>query len=145
MFGNEDIFKQFADGARNYSDTKPQTDTINVIKKQVKQDLDNFSTRFRLSKLKSQHTINIKQLIYRSTTIFISALARKYKTSANSSFDIIDEMAENKQITQNTADKLKFTIAIVCKIRLKAKISVRYGTPQFLLRSTVSWYGRLFL
>ena len=119
VFGNEDIFKQFADGAQNYCYTKPQTDITNDIKKQVKQDLNNFSTRFRLSNLKSQHTINIKQLVYRSTTIFISALARKHNISANSCFDIIDEMANNKQITQNTAEKLKFAIAIACEMRLR--------------------------
>ena len=119
VFGNEDIFKQFAEGARNYHATKSQTDTINDITQQVKQDLNNFSTRFRLSNLKSQHTINIKQLVYRSTTIFISALARKHNISANSCFDIIDEMANNKQITQNTADKLKLAIAIACEMRLR--------------------------
>ena len=119
VFGNEDIFKLFADGARNYHVTKSQTDTINDITQQVKQDLNNFSTRFRLSKLKSQHSINIKQLVYRSTTIFISALARKHKISANSCFDIIDEMANNKQITQNTGEKLKFAIAVACEMRLR--------------------------
>ena len=119
VFGNEDIFKQFVNGAQNYRDTKSLTDTINDIKKQVKQDLNNFSTRFQLSNLKSQHTINIKQLVYRSTTIFISALARKHNISANSCFDIIDEMAKNKQITQNTAEKLNFVIAIACEMRLR--------------------------
>ena len=119
VFGNEDIFKQFAEGARNYHATKSQTDTINDITQQVKQDLNNFLTRFRLSNLKSQHTINIKQLVYRSTTIFISALARKHNISANSCFDIIDEMANNKRITQNTAEKLKFAIAIACEMRLR--------------------------
>ena len=119
VFGNEDIFKQFADGAQKYCNAKSQTDTINGIKNQVKKDLDNFSTRFRLSNLKSQHTINIKQLVYRSTTIFISALARKHNISANSCFGIIDEMARNKQITQNTADKLNFAVAIACEMRLR--------------------------
>ena len=119
VFGNEDIFKQFLDGVQNYHKSRAETDTINDIIKQVKQDLNNFSTRFQLSKLKSQHTINIKQLVYRSTTIFISALARKHNISANSCFDIIDEMANNKQITQNTCEKLKFAIAIACEMRLR--------------------------
>ena len=121
-FGNEDIFKQFVDDARIYHNTKSQTDTINDIKNQLKQDLNNFSTRFRLSKLKSQHTINIKQLAYRSTTIFISALARKRNISATSYFGIIDKIANNKQITQNTADKLKLAIAIACEMRLRVYI-----------------------
>ena len=119
VFGNENIFKQFVEGTQNYRDMKSQTDTINDIKKQVREDLNNFSTRFRLSILKLQHTINIKQLVYRSTTLFISVLGRKHNISANSCFDIIDEMAENNHITQNTAEKLKFAIAIACEMRLR--------------------------
>ena len=119
VFGNEDIFEHFVDGVQKYHKTKSETDTINDIKKQVKQDLNNFSTRFRLSNLKSQHTINIKQLVYRSTTIFISALARKHNILANSCFDIIDDMANNKQITQNTGEKLKFAIAVASEMRLR--------------------------
>ena len=119
VFGNADIFKQFADGVQTFRDKKSQTSTINDIKKQVKQDLNSFSTRFRLSNLKSQHTINIKQLVYRSTTIFISALARKHNISANSCFDIIDEMAKSNEITQNGAEKLQFAIAVACEMRLR--------------------------
>ena len=84
--------------------------------------MNNFSTRFRLTTLKSQDTINIKQLVYRSTTIFIAALARKHNISANSCFDIINEMAKNKQITQNTAEKLRCAIAIACEMRLRVYI-----------------------
>jgi len=47
---------------------------IKEIREQVKDDLDGFSTRFRLAKLQSYDTINIKQLVYRSTTLFIAAL-----------------------------------------------------------------------
>ena len=119
VFGNKDVFKQFVDGIQNYHQTKSETDIINDIKKQITQDLNNFSTGFRLSNLKSQHTINIKLLVYRSTTIFISALAKKHNILANSCFDIIDKMAKNKQITQNTAEKLKFAIAIACEMRLR--------------------------
>ena len=119
VFGNEDIFKQFVNGTRSYINAKSQTDTINEIKTQVKEDLNNFSTRFRLINLKSLHTINIKQLVYRSTTIFISALARKHNISANSCFGIIDEMVENNQITQKTAEKLQLAVAIACEMRLR--------------------------
>ena len=119
VFGNEDIFKQFANGAQIYHKTKSRTEIIKDIQQQVQNDLNKFSTRFRLRNLKSQHTINIKQLVYRSTTIFISALARKHNISANSCFDIIDEMANNKQITQNTGEKLKFAIAVACEMRLR--------------------------
>ena len=119
VFGNNDIFKQFINGAQKYRNKQSETDTINDIKKQVKEDLNSFSTRFRLSALQSQNTINIKQLVYRSTTIFISALARKHNILGNSCFEIIEQMAAKEITTQKTAEKLKCAIAIACKMRLR--------------------------
>ena len=84
VYGNQHIFEQFKHGTQNYLAKKSDADTINDIQKQVKDDLDKFSARFRLANLKSQTTINIKQLVYCSTTLFVSALATKHKISANS-------------------------------------------------------------
>ena len=119
VFGSNDIFMTFVKGAQNYLDRKTETDITNSIHKQVKEDLNSFSTRFRLTNLRSQNTINIKQLVYRSTTIFISALARKHNIKENSCFAIIDKMKEIEKMTQNTAEKLKCAIAIACEMRLK--------------------------
>ena len=119
VYGNKTLFKQFVDGANSYLDQKSVASTIEDIQNQVQDDLDKFSTRFRLTNLKSQHTINIKQLVYRSSTLFISALARKHNISATSCFDIIEQMTKNQKITQNTAEKLNLAIAIACEIRLR--------------------------
>ena len=119
VFGNENIFKQFVDGVQNFRNQTSQTNVINDVQQQVKDDLNSFSTRFRLSELKSQNTINIKQLVYRSSTIFIVALARLYNVTANSCFDIINEMKQKRKISQNTAHKLQCAIAIACEMRLK--------------------------
>ena len=119
VYGNQHIFEQFKDGTQNYLNKRSETDTINEIQKQVRDDLDKFSARFRLRNLKSQTTINIKKFVYRSTTLFVSALATKHKISANSCFNLIEQMANNKAITQNVAEKLKFAIAIACEMRLR--------------------------
>ena len=125
VFGNEDPYKQFQKGAQFYRSTKSQTDIINDIKQQVKEDLNSFSTRFQLTKLKSRSTINIKQLVYRSSTIFVSALAMKHNISANSCFDIIDEMVKFNKITENTANTLNAAIVIACEIRLRVYMKKR--------------------
>ena len=117
--GNKDLFQQFVDEIESNRVKELQANTIINIRKQVKDDLNNFSTRFRLTNLKSQNTINIKQLVYRSTTIFIAALARKNNISAASGFDIIDEMYTHKHITQSTAERLKYAVAIACEMRLR--------------------------
>ena len=94
VFGNKKIFEQFSHGVQNHLNNQLKADTIKNIQQQVKDDMDKFSTRFRLSKLKLQNKINVKQFVYRSTTIFISALARLYNISANSSFDIVDNIKQ---------------------------------------------------
>ena len=155
VFGNEELLKLFQDGAENYRRARTKLETIDVVKEQVKKDMSNFSTRFRLAKLKLYDTINIKQLVYRSTTIFIAALARVNNISSNSCFDVINEMAENKQITQNMAHHLLLAIAIACEMRLRVymekksqcdnAINVKKdGISKFLdivgLQSTVSYF-----
>ena len=119
VFGNKDISAQFAKGVQNHLINQSKTEIIRHVQQQVKNDMDNFSTRFCLSKLKSQNKINIKQFVYRSTTIFISALARLYNISATSSFDVIDKMEQNNKISQCIAKKLQFAVAIASEIRLR--------------------------
>ena len=119
VFGNEDVFKQFESSVKKYLKQKPKPERIEEVKQQVKEDLDNYSTRFRLENLRSNHTINIKQLIYRSSTIFIAALGRIHNISANSSFEIVNEMQRIGEVTKTTRDKLNYAIAIACEIRLK--------------------------
>ena len=119
VYGNRNMFKQFVDSTHKYLDSRSEADTINDIQNQVKEDLNKFSARFRLRNLKSQKVINIKQLVYRSTTLFISALASKYNIQTNSCFEIIVQMAKHKKISQNIAEKLKCSIAIACEMRLR--------------------------
>ena len=119
VFGNADIYKQFQGGVENYLSSKSKQQRIDEVMQQVKEDLNNFSARFRLTKLKTNDTINIKQFVYRSSTIFISALARIHNISGNSSFDTINELAKQKVITQNAKNKISYAIAIACEMRLR--------------------------
>ena len=119
VFGNEEVFKHFESSVKTRLNQTPKQERIEVVKQQVKDDLDKYSTRFRLAKLKSNRMINIKQLIYRSATIFIAALGRIYNISANSSFAIVNEMHRFGEITETTQEKLNYAIAVACEIRLK--------------------------
>ena len=119
VFGNADIFNQFQTGVENYLSSKSKEQRIEEVKQQVKNDLDNFSARFRLNQLKTYDLINIKQFVYRSSTIFISALARIRNISGNSSFDTINELAKHEVITQKAENKMSYAIAIACEMRLR--------------------------
>ena len=114
------VFNQFKNEVEKHLKETPKQTRVKEVKKQVKDDLDNYSTRFRLTKLKSNHTINIKQLIYRSSTLFIAALGRIHNIyTANSSFEIVNELHRIGKVTKNACNKLKYAIAIACEIRLK--------------------------
>ena len=119
VFGNENIFDQFVNGVKTYLSSKSKQGRIHEIEQQVRDDLDKFSTRFRLTKLKSQHTINIKQLVYRSSTLFVAALASIYNIFESSCFDIIQAMANRNIISSTTKVKLSYAVAIACEMRLK--------------------------
>ena len=119
VFGDINVFKQFESEVKIRLKQTPKQSRIEEIKEQVKDDLDSYSTRFRLANLKSNHTINIKQLIYRSSTLFIAALGRIHNIMANSSFEIVKEMQRTGKVTKTTRNKLNYAIAIACEIRLK--------------------------
>ena len=123
VFGNEKIYDQFANGARLFLKNKTQQERTEDVTQQVKDDLDQFSARFRLTNLRSIDTINIKQMIYRSSTLFISALATIHGISANSCFEVISEMAHKKIVTQKTKHKLLYAVAIACEVRLRVYVS----------------------
>ena len=125
VFGNKDIFAQFAKGVQNHINKQSKTEIIKHIQQQVKNDMDKFSIRFCLSKLNSQNKINIKQFVYRSTTIFISTLARLYNISATSCFDVIDNMEQNNKISQSIAKRLQYAVAIATEIRLRVYMKTK--------------------
>ena len=119
VFGNKNIFFQFKNGVKKYFESKSKQTRIDEVKQQVSEDLNKFCTRFKLAKLKSFDSINIKKLVYRSSTLFITALARIHNISENSCFDIIQKMTNNSIISPQTSVKLSFAIAIACEMRLR--------------------------
>ena len=119
VFGNENIYDQFVNGVKTYLSNKSKQERIHEIEQQVRDDLDKFSTRFRLANLKSQETINIKQLVYRSSTLFVAALASIHDISESSCFNIIQQMTDRKIISQTTKVKLSYAVAIACEMRLR--------------------------
>ena len=126
VFGNEDIFFQFKNGVKKYLESKSKQTRIDEVKQQVSEDLNNFCTRFKLAKLKSFDSINIKQLVYRSSTLFITASARIHNISENSCFDIIQKMKDNSIISPQTSVKLSFAIAIACEMRLRVYMKNKF-------------------
>ena len=83
------------------------------------QDLEKFAARSTLIELLPSKEFNLKQVMYRSTTLFISALGRAYNIRATSSFDIIEQLERKSEISENAKHSLMHAVATACKIRLK--------------------------
>ena len=125
VFGNESIFETFSNDVRNYLSNKSKTTVLNDIQQQVKDDLNKFSIRSQLSNLKSNDKINIKTLVYRSITLFISAMGTLNKIFANSSFDVIDKLRQHQIISRKTTTKLQYANAIATAIRLRVYMEMK--------------------
>ena len=119
VYGNEAIFKKFQDSIFNMLDNQDQEEKVKEIKKQIIDDLKSFTVSSNIFKLMSSTSINIKALFYRSITLFVTALGQIHKIRASSCFDIIDELAAEKQISEYAKHKLNFAVTLAYEVRLK--------------------------
>ena len=119
VFGSREIYYQFIEGVKTHLHAKTHQQICAEITTLVKDDLNKFSTRLCLNKLRNNDTINIKQIVYRSSTLFIGAMGRFYDISLNSCFHIVNKMAEQNLITPQTKHSLLFAVAIACEMRLR--------------------------
>ena len=119
VYGNEKVFKEFEKGVHDLIKLELEENIQESVKKQISEDLGKFATRQSLINLNPTKQFNVKQVVYRSTTILVAEMGRYYKVSANSCFDILRELAVRQLITKSTKQKLMFAIALACHIRLK--------------------------
>ena len=147
VYKNKDLFDKFENGVFEMIESEQNHE--NVLKEvtdQVVDDLQSFATRFSLSKLQSNKQFNMKRVIYRSTTLFISALGRLDNIRASSCFDIITKL----HMSDYAKHKLKYAVALACEIRLRwylkrKKQSDNIDSLQILTdlvgkRSTISYF-----
>ena len=118
VFGDEALRQQFEDGILAYQANQTHAEKIAGIAEQVKKDLDKFSTRFSLASMKSKEVINVKQLCYRSVTLFISAMGKIYDIKESSCFEIVIKLANHNKISKKTKHLLLYAVAIACEVRL---------------------------
>ena len=120
VYKDRAVFNEFLDGTfceieKCYLNSSLQKE----LKKQVTEDLKRFSMSRIVASLKTKKKVNIKQVIYRCTTLFISALGKLENIRASSSFEIVEELANQNIINEYAKEQLKFAIALACIIRLR--------------------------
>ena len=124
VYGNKSVYNNFTQGVSQKLRSALKNDSFENIKDQVKEDLTNFSIHNKaLFELQSNSMFNVKRLVYRSTTIFISAWGRLEGIDASSSFDIISELKHKNVISDYVKGKLMFAVALACEIRLRTYLA----------------------
>ena len=113
--GNEDLYQLFQTKILQVQNNRPQEQQI---LSQLDEDFKNFDATKSLFIFTKSRTWNVKRVIYRSTSLFVSALGRIHGSSEQSNFDIIAEFAERRQIDDSTAHRLSLLVTVACHIRL---------------------------
>ena len=120
VYKDKDIYIEFEQEVINILESEQDKEQLlNNVKQQVVKDLKLFAARFSLSKIKPNEQFNVKKIVYRSTTLFITALGIILSMRSNSCFDIITELHAKNHISDCTQHKLKYAVALACEIRLR--------------------------
>jgi len=85
---------------------------------QLCDDLNKFNVHNILEMFSIEKSLNIKHVLYRTTTIFISTLGRIHNSKENSNFTIIEDFLIQGMIDEDTAHRLAHAVALACHFRL---------------------------
>ena len=120
VYKNKQVFNEFQQEVFRYLETEGQSESgQEFVKKQLIDDLQKFAARPTLAKLKPQQSFNIKQVFYRSITLFIMSLGRMYNINSPSCCDILIGLVKKQQINETTKHNAMYAVALACEIRLK--------------------------
>ena len=134
VYGNKDVYKIFAHGVHEKLQADFEKGSFNELKLQLIEDLSKFAIGSNtLSALKSSDDFNVKRLVYRTTTLFISAWGRLEGIHNSSPFDIISALCDKKIISTNQGHKLMYAVALACEIRLRVYLEKDRQDDNYLL------------
>ena len=133
--GDKNIFESFQSKVYQILDDQDQQEKYKEIKNMLIEDLDNFATRSNFLKHTSK-LFNIKKDLYRSSTIFISALGQAENIHASSCFDIIEALAQKQLMNDKLKSKLMYAVAVACELRLTRYMKQKRQDDQ--IKSSIS-------
>ena len=115
--GDELIYQQFSNNVASILKMNSFAQQSR-FHEQLKEDLENFDLLENLTTFIVINDTNIKRVIYRSITLFVSALGRLQQINQNSTFAIVEEYFNRNIFSDFTSAKLKNAVAVACHIRL---------------------------
>nr|XP_026695418.1 uncharacterized protein LOC113475444 [Ciona intestinalis] len=118
--GDEVICAEYQEKAHLRLKENDETNEFFAVYKQMEKDLKTFNIFDQQTNVTSGlQNFNLKKVIYRGATIFVSALSRFYSLSASSCFDVIDELDKHPDFNKEVAHQLRFMVAVACEVRAK--------------------------
>ena len=119
VYGDQKIFYEFWERMSKITGNQGKDEEREPLKSQIKNDLQSFGVKSTLSQIYLKTELNIKKDVYRSTTLFVVALGRLYDITESSCFEIIDELARERILSDDAKHKLMYGIALACEMRLR--------------------------
>ena len=113
--GEQKIYRVFAECVENRTKT---SSTELVFRKHLIDDIKRFNPIEGLSRTLKEKCWNVKRVVYRSTTLFISSLEKFYQFNEASSFDVIRKLKRCEVIDDNFAADLAYALSIACYLRI---------------------------
>ena len=111
--GSTVVYEEFRNGVTEYH----QKLTCYQLRKQVAEDVRLFNPISSLTN--SERQLNIKRVVFRTTTVFISTLARFYNLEAGSNFDVVRDLGRRGKLDHEFVHCLLYSNAIACEVRLQ--------------------------
>ena len=134
VFGDQTLYNLFKDGVceslnnqyqqylkvvEKESTLQYEYDAKQNIRSQIANDLQEYATRSTLFQVYLNKTLNIKKVVYRSTTLFVAALGRVCNVHASSCFEVIKKLFQVNELSVYAKDKLMYALAVACVVRLR--------------------------
>ena len=130
--GSEKVYQMFEETKTDIL-KKAQHHTKQEIIDIIKKDMKNHSTKLGISSTIDSDSFNVKRLAYRSTTTFITGIAKLNGIEPGSCFELVQRMQDQKLITETFSHKLQYAVAIACEIRLKTYLERGYQSDNIAL------------
>lgn len=131
VYGEKSIYDYF-DRLRKEKMHKQRSSAqfIEQLVDQVNEDKESFEIWKSLDTLHRNLKCDMKRIVYRSTTLFISALGKVHQVESSSSFQIVKELASKNLLSLAHEHKLLYAVAIACEVRLRVYLKERRANNQ---------------
>ena len=113
--GDKNLHETFKQGVEK----EQMSMSLTQLQNQVKEDLRQFEPIGSLDKVRREQQLNLKKVIYRSISLFLCALKRRFCLKSTSNFEVVRDLLAGRKVNNDFVHDILHTLAIACKLRLE--------------------------